>query len=376
LVSAVVYSSLSLIKQRNQVHSTENAEDTLRLKQVLDLKDRQAISLINRIRDVLEREKSKLLQIPNTVPNRKTFNILCIDGGGLRGIIDTILLERIMAQFPDFLEQIDFVAGCSNGAMIAMGVAFGFGPTTSRALLEVCGEIIFTKIGLGTNINSAKFSNNYLKLFTLEAWGSQKLRDAKKFVMIPGFLLDNQSNEKEKRSWTNVLYHNLDLNNPVADEAAADVVMRSAAAPTYFPSYQRHIDGGIFAHDPASHALTLAMAYLNQPKENIRLLSLGTGRVMRYIDNDKHDWGVAQWLPYLTNVIWEGMIQNSEMMCNTLLGDRYHRLNPILDKDIGMDDPAQIPILTKVASNCDITNTISFIHKHIYNRDTPISITP
>jgi len=31
--------------------------------------------------------------------------------------------------------------------------------------------------------------------------------------------------------------------------------MRTAAAPTYFPSYQSYVDGGMFAHDPASSAL-------------------------------------------------------------------------------------------------------------------------
>jgi patatin-like phospholipase/acyl hydrolase len=36
-----------------------------------------------------------------------------------------------------------------------------------------------------------------------------------------------------------MIYHNLDATSPLADELAADVVMRSAAAPTYFPSFQR-----------------------------------------------------------------------------------------------------------------------------------------
>ncbi len=31
------------------------------------------------------------------------------------------------------------------------------------------------------------------------------------------------------------------------------------AAPTFFPSYQGYIDGGVFAHNPSSSALSLLM---------------------------------------------------------------------------------------------------------------------
>ena len=43
------------------------------------------------------------------------------DGGGLRGVITTGILERIVQEFPDFLDKVDMVTGCSNGGMVAMG---------------------------------------------------------------------------------------------------------------------------------------------------------------------------------------------------------------------------------------------------------------
>jgi patatin-like phospholipase/acyl hydrolase len=35
--------------------------------------------------------------------------------------MSTILLERIQKVYPDYLDQFDFIAGTSNGSMIAMG---------------------------------------------------------------------------------------------------------------------------------------------------------------------------------------------------------------------------------------------------------------
>ncbi len=40
-------------------------------------------------------------------------------------------------------------------------------------------------------------------------------------------------------------------------------------------------------------------------------------------------------------------VQNSEQTCAELLGARYHRLNPVLERDIPGDSPSVIPELTK-----------------------------
>ncbi len=42
-------------------------------------------------------------------------DIISFDGGGLRGIMSCIVLERLVAEFPDLLDHFDFVAGTSNG---------------------------------------------------------------------------------------------------------------------------------------------------------------------------------------------------------------------------------------------------------------------
>ncbi len=52
-------------------------------------------------------------------------------------------------------------------------------------------------------------------------------------------------------------------------------------------------------------------------------------------------------------------MQKSEEMCRELLGERYHRLNPYLDRDLPMDSVASVPELQKVTYL-----TFSFVHTY------------
>jgi hypothetical protein len=70
------------------------------------------------------------------------------------------------------------------------------------------------------------------------------------------------------------------------------------------------VDGGLFAHDPASCALTLAMSRLRRSCDSILLMSMGTGHVPKHISNEHCDWGVVQWFPHLTSLLWDGMVRS------------------------------------------------------------------
>jgi patatin-like phospholipase/acyl hydrolase len=104
-------------------------------------------------------------------------------------------------------------------------------------------------------MNSAKFRSTNLKLACDIIWKENKLKDAQKKVMIPAFLMDNHSADEKLRSSGTEVFHNLVEGDSCSEELAVDVVMRSGAAPTFFPSYQQYTDGGIFSHDPSSQAL-------------------------------------------------------------------------------------------------------------------------
>lgn len=65
------------------------------------------------------------------------------------------------------------------------------------------------------------------------------------------------------------------------------------------------------------------------------------------------------------------MVQKSESICTELLDDRYHRLNPHLEKELPMDDPGAVPVLTKTAYSVDLTKTFAWIRRNLYADETP-----
>ncbi len=71
------------------------------------------------------------------------YHILSMDGGGIRGLITAILLERLEQARPGFLAMIDLFAGTSTGGLLALGLASGKTPTQARELYEVYGKAVF-----------------------------------------------------------------------------------------------------------------------------------------------------------------------------------------------------------------------------------------
>eukprot|EP01088_Endostelium_zonatum_P014728 TRINITY_DN3339_c0_g1_i1.p1 TRINITY_DN3339_c0_g1~~TRINITY_DN3339_c0_g1_i1.p1 ORF type:complete len:739 (-),score=154.25 TRINITY_DN3339_c0_g1_i1:135-2351(-) len=312
-------------------------------------------------------------------PDNK-YRIISMDGGGMRGVMNCIILDRLLETFPDLFSKINMWVGTSNGGMLAMAFALGFTPSLTRKVLELAGATIFARKSLyQTNPARPKFSTEPLKILCDEIYGKATLSQAQSHVMCPSLLLDNHSSDPTKRDCEIRFYHNIPKSSknpgeeegfhPMMNELCSDVVMRTIAAPTYFSSYQHHVDGGLFAHSPASSALTMVLSEngLNIKKEDVIMISLGTGKVNHYYEvEEQHDWGVMQWLPKLSTVLWDGMVAQSEFICKELLGDSYLRYNPVLQADIALDDPLCIPILVETAKKLDLNPLIEFIRKNFY----------
>ena len=61
--------------------------------------------------------------------SESTYNILSLDGGGLRGLITSTLLERIAERYPALLDNLDLVVGTSTGGILALALAKGLPPS-------------------------------------------------------------------------------------------------------------------------------------------------------------------------------------------------------------------------------------------------------
>ena len=151
------------------------------------------------------------------------------------------------------------------------------------------------------------------------------------------------------------------------------MALRSAAAPTVFPSHNGYIDGGMVANNPSTAAISYALGHA-QPRptlEDISVLSLGTGLSPSMINYDTQAWGVVQWMlnPFrapsapLLNILLDGVVEADAMMSHRLLAPRYFRLNPPLARPTPLDDWKAIPDLIKIAEDFDLEPTFEWIEK-------------
>lgn len=311
------------------------------------------------------------------------YRILSFDGGGLRGLITARMLQRLNSDIAilEWMNKVNLLVGTSTGGILALGIAAG------KKLEDICnlyknkGKKIFDDsiwdniCDLGKTIG-ADYSNNALKSELRAFFGNVTLAQLGKKVAIPTFDLDNEELDLTKRSWKPKIFHNFAGNNSDGDNLASSIALYTSSAPTYFPSADGFIDGGVFANNPSLVALAQAISQLNDPKERanideVVLLSVGTGVNLTYITGNALDWGYAQWTKPLINILMDGVSGISDYQAKQLLGDRYHRLQVVFDpgESIPMDAVEKIDRMDQIGANYDFSKTKEWILK--YWMDTP-----
>jgi len=301
------------------------------------------------------------------------YRILSIDGGGIRGIIPAIILQRITQTegLENFLDTIDFIAGTSTGGLLALGIAHGIELDKIRKIYEDRGPKIFDDSWLDDLMDLGKILGADYKITGLRRelkrlFGNTTLGELKKKVLITAFDLDNEDPDPSKRRWKPKLFHNFDGPNNDSHYLAAKVGLYTSAAPTYFPSVDGFIDGGVYATNPSMCALAQTQDKRYKPDVSLNevvLFSVGTGMSLQYIKGKSLDWGYAQWAKPLVSLMLEGTADIADYQCRQILGERYHRLAPVFPHGttIDMDDVSKIPYMVEFAESLPITNTIEWL---------------
>ena len=305
------------------------------------------------------------------------FRIIALDGGGIRGVLTAVLLDRLAQHYPGLLdppEAVTLFAGTSTGGIIALGLAAGLTPAQMRDLYVVNGKSIFDATWLRDvadlgGIAGAKYDNTNLKAVLGEIFAGATLGTLKHRVLISSFQLDDGA---ANPSWKPKFFHNFPGPDSDADELVVDVAMETSAAPTYFPTYKGFIDGGVIANNPSMAALAQALDGRNPAAErattlqDITLLSLGTGTSLQYIKEKELDWGDAQWIKPLISIMMDGSVGVADFQCAQLLGSRYQRLAPVFPAgtSIGLDEVARIVDLLTFAQSVDIDSTIEWLQRN------------
>lgn len=287
------------------------------------------------------------------------MKMLCIDGGGIRGVFPIAILKAIEEEFNTPLgELFDVIAGTSTGSIIAASAAMNIRMDKLMESYQQYGEKIFirkAKVGLFKSV----YSDRYLRRLLKKAFGDVILADIKKPLLIPAVDITHGKPYVHRSNFGFSKEEELSLE-------LWDAVLSSCSAPIYFPpnnvnNQYLSIDGGLWANNPSLVCVTEALHHFKTSLEDIKILSIGTGqqKIDFSIGNGKY-WGIRQWLPFkfpsmkvtpkLLDLAMDLSSESVSYHCRLLLGPHYFRLNKELAEEIPFDDARFMKGLIRVGN--------------------------
>ncbi len=284
--------------------------------------------------------------------------ILCIDGGGVRGLVPAIWLVRVeqilRERHGKRLDQyFDYVAGTSTGSIIAASIAAGISAEKVVRLYEERAEDIFPyqsrwspqRLGLifTKGFSAPKYDYKGLVNTIKREIGNKKLGDVSTVrLLIPFYDTIDRSTQFFKN------YPDVYNKTPkFKDVPLWEAAVCSSSAPTFFPAHKLQvgkrvysaIDGGVAANNPVACVMADAVAQGYQPGQ-LRILSLGTGSNTRPIPLKKaQEWGTIEWAQPVIDVLMDGALDVYRHIAEMLVGkENLLRVQfELVGKNYGLD---------------------------------------
>ena len=264
--------------------------------------------------------------------NNNKFQILSLDGGGLKGIFTVALLAHLEKQKKTrIIEHFDLITGTSTGGIIALGLGMGFSANDILQFYLEKGEYIFpiNFLGKQKQLLKTKYSDKNLNNALKDIFKNRRLGNSLKRLLIPAY------NSQRGEVYIFKTAHHPRLENDYL-ELARDVARATSGAPTFFDPFVKEsglriIDGGIWANNPVMIAITEGMGcYLQYPQRNISVLSIGTTIAPVATNAAPKTGGVVQWAFPLIEFFMRGQDEAANNMAYHLLGKRFYRINPVV----------------------------------------------
>ncbi|NER04713.1 MAG: patatin-like phospholipase family protein [Okeania sp. SIO3C4] len=320
-----------------------------------------------------------------------TFRILCLDGGGIRGVMPARILQKIEEQLGSPLkDHFDLIAGTSTGSILAVGIALGRSPEELLSLYLKKGLKIFPyqsilspnrlPLILQYGFSAPKFSGKGLIDILQKQYGDltlvditpdpNKLMDSLK-VLIPSYDTMGR-NPVIFKSWSHDHWY--------AQLPLWEICVSSSSAPTYFPAHRIEkngkvyslIDGGVCANNPVSCAIAESIRLLRESSnkneslgdviKQIKVISVGTGDPASPISWERaRGWGKIQWAVRIADIFMDAPTDIHQYVAEQIMSvnqndeqPRYMRLQlPLKDPLLAMDD-ARPANLQKIINQTDV----------------------
>lgn len=263
------------------------------------------------------------------------FKILCLDGGGSKGYYTAYILKRIEEDFNIKInEYFDLIVGTSTGALISGAIALDVNIDEILKMYTSENDKIFNKRKFKLYGFNSIYKNDYLKKLVKKKYKNGDFKDVKTNLIINATDLTNKSPaifKSYKKS-------NISL---------IDAIIASSSAPIYFEPYEingnLYTDGCLWANNPSMVALAevLDNNSFNQKLENIKIMSIGTGKdISPNINEYNGTFSFINWAKDLISLILSSSVKSNEDILDKILGKRHLRLNYNYNESVSIN---QIP---------------------------------
>lgn len=296
----------------------------------------------------------------------RTFRVLSIDGGGVRGYLPALVLAELERRAGRPVGDLfDLIVGTSTGGIIGIGAAVGIPASELAQFYPRCGRRIFggtdkksdlqkrlfgggatfaesmERAALGFSPSGARYRPAGLESVLQEVFGDQRLAQVRTSLAITTF--------DSATAMPVVLSSRDAIVDPTCDLLLRDVARATSAAPTFFPpltvswagAERQFVDGGIWANNPAAVGLSEALALTSDSASTpaLTMVSLGTGAAPAkpVLEENGLRLGYALDLVSLSTSVWSGEL----LARRALPAHRFHRFQVVDARIAGaMDDPS------------------------------------
>ena len=285
------------------------------------------------------RKKKTPALIPPSDSQKDTRFLLCIDGGGMRGIIPVMVLLHLSELLKEksfsgnMISLFDMISGTSTGGLIALALS-----CQNKLNLK---DLSDAYMSLGDEIFPEKPSGiRKFKLISEDKYPPEGINN-----VLSRWFGDAKMSEAAVRTF--VVSYDLTIGREGIFKSweGPDVLVREAgratsAAPTYFPPQMinghMYADGAVIANNSSLFALSEAKKLWPECK-NFMILSLGTGFSPHIIPPEGAS-GIIQWLEKIVPMYSTAQRRFIDYLMEREREVSYIRIDKALDPPVSMDD--------------------------------------
>lgn len=301
-------------------------------------------------------------------PSDPPFQILALDGGGVKAIFTAHVLARLEDDLGLAVsDHFDLIAGTSAGGIIALALGAGLRPAEIVNHYQRLTSAVFPPARRRwyrwpARLATVTYRQEPLRQSLHDVLGGRLLGESTKRLLVP--------------SWDALVGAVHVFKTPHHPRLTrdgkipmVDVALATSAAPTFLPAARvdghRLLDGGLWANNPSAIAIAEAVSMLYIPLNRIRVLNIGTTDPLTDHPDALDKAGYARWATRAIELTLTASSRGTQGLATHLVGpDHYRRFDAAVPRNryrLEQADQAALAGLAAATSrNLSPTFTASF----------------